>query len=117
MTTELLEEIKGILTEGEFQSRWVLIETYHSIGKLLLEQKEDITKLVHDTAVGLQRSERQLWYAVKFAQKYKNINELPEGKNISFTKIVNKYLTNPKEEEGTHEHIPIQLCSICKIKL
>ena len=34
----LIEESQAILTEAEFQARWALVEGYHRIGKLILEQ-------------------------------------------------------------------------------
>jgi hypothetical protein len=110
---ELIEEIKAILTEGEFTSRWSLIEMNHEIGKLLVEQKRDITEIVHGVAVGLNRSERSLWTAVRFYKQYPNLNLLPEGKNVSMNQIVNKYLTTPKEKEE-HEHKWITICATCK---
>jgi hypothetical protein len=112
MTQELLDEVKGIFTEGEFISRWTLIEMNHHVGKLITEQKEDITNLVHDIAVGIGRSERGLWTAVKFYKQYPSLDLLPVGKNASMNQIINKLLTTPKEQ-AEHVCTPITICSQC----
>lgn len=91
----LASEIKTIITEHVFMSRWTLIEGYWSVGKLIRENNEDdVTDLLQRLAVDLDLSERTLWYAVKCFDKFPDINQIPEGKNISWTKIINKYLTD-----------------------
>lgn len=113
ITEELAEELKAIYTEGEFNSKWSLIETYHKAGELLKD-------IHHDELQGLAkkigRSERTLYYSVKFYQTYPDLNLLPEGKNVSMNKIITKYLTTPKEKEE-HKHTPLVICSGCKQRM
>lgn len=109
------EEIKAILVEAEFNAHWGIIEAHHQIGSLILGLEGDRSKVVQRIAVNIGRSERTLWYAIKFAEQYPKVNTLPEGKNISWGKVVRKYLTSPKDK-AEHEHSWITICSVCKEK-
>ena len=51
-------------------------------------------------AQSLGKSKRTIHYAIQFAREYPDLNLLNEGKNISWSHIVNKYLT-----DGTQKHI------------
>lgn len=109
----LVEDCKDIITETIFTSRWTLIEGYHQLGKRIRQDSEKmpITELVQDLAVTFNKqnmkmfSERTLWYAVQFYDTYPDINKLPEGKNISWNKIITKYLPKAKSEEVESESI------------
>jgi len=97
---ELVDECKGLITEGVFNSRWILIETYHKVGeRLRTEKRMKISDLVNASAVDMGVSERKLWYAVKFYDQYPDIDKLPDGKNASWHKIKTQYLTEGKEKE------------------
>ena len=110
---EAIDEIKGLLVEAEFNARWQLIEAYHQAGKIIVSLPGDRTGVVKRIATGIGRSERMLWYAVKFAEKYKRVDDLPEGKNASWNMVIQKHLTNPAEEKPC-EHVSITLCAKCR---
>lgn len=99
----LKEDCKAIMVEAEFTSRWVLVEGYHALGERIRQDasKTPITELTARLAVDLNKSERTLWYAVQFFDKYPRLDEVPEGKAISWNKIVTKYL--PQEEGKERE--------------
>jgi hypothetical protein len=59
-------------------------------------------------------SERKLWYAVKFFDRFPDLAKVPEGKVISWHKIKTKYLTEGKKEDKECEHDPITICRKCK---
>ncbi len=115
--TELIEDLSGRLTEGFFNSRWELIETYHYLGRRILDDNDnfqragygkkifaEIRKSLED--VGIKTSESSIYRAVQFARKYPSLETLKEGKNISWSKICQKYLPLPKdmqEEEDKNE--------------
>ena len=111
---EVIEEIRNLLTEGEFTSRWTLIQTYHSVGRIIDENK--LSTVLSDVAIKVGRSERTLFRCLAFFRAYPNLNMLPEAKNTSWNKIITKYLPAPKEEKE-HTHDPITICRICKLKL
>ena len=97
----------------------MLVEGYWNVGKLLREYNYN-TKSLQDLAVDVGISERTLWYALQTYDKYKSsvpdlsrnldvgertiyraiqaydefpkIDMLPEGKNITWNKLITKYL-------------------------
>jgi hypothetical protein len=95
----LVEQIRATITESVHSSRWILVEGYWGVGKLIKEDfKEDTTELLQGLAVDVGVSERTLWYSKRLYEKYPDINLLPEGKNITWNKLITKYLVdNPKE--------------------
>jgi len=102
----LIDDCKSILVEGIFNYRWTLIETYHNLGKRILEDEpkmkqggSDLRKTLTQVSNSLGKSERTIYRAVEFAQKYPDIQTLPEGKNISWHKICNNLLPALKEDK------------------
>jgi len=109
----LYDDINELL-EGFFLSQWQLIETYHAIGTRILKEEKDPTPICADLAQRFNRSKRTFLYATKFAQVFPKLDSaLPEGKNITWNKIVTKYLTTSKDQP-THDCEPITVCKICK---
>jgi site-specific DNA-methyltransferase (adenine-specific) len=105
--SQLVDELKATLTEAIFTSRFALVEGYWISGKLIREawrehyENEDptnVTQLLQSLAVDISRSYRTLWYALESYDTYPEMGLLPEGKNISWTKLITKYLTDPREE-------------------
>lgn len=114
----LLDEIQGLFTEGEFNSRWTLIETYHEVGRIICTRLNgNRTDILHAIAPQIGKSVRSLWYATKFYETYPDINALPEGKNITWNKIVTKHLTaTTQKEKCKHEHreiVSFEKCEDC----
>ncbi len=136
----LIDDVKSINVEGVFESRFVLIETYHQIGKRILDDYEKFKskkiygeQIVQCLADSINSNEdengdkvqkidkRSLYYAIKFAKKYPcETSELPYvlsenmGKNVSWTKIVRQELTEPKEECKHEELEQVYRCIKCK---
>lgn len=99
----LKEDIEAIWTEAVFNSRNDLIRGYWEIGERIRQfRKGQVTELLQNLALDLNKSERSLWYAVQMYDmfpEYRRIEELPEGKNLSMNKLITKYLTDGKKEE------------------
>jgi len=96
----LVEEIKNTITESVRNSRWVLVKGYWLIGKLMREEYEsEITKLLQGLAVDVGVSERTLWYSLQAYDKFPELDKIPEGKNISWNKLITLYLPEPKKEK------------------
>ena len=108
----LIEELKATITEGVYNSRWELLKTYHEVGELLTSHR-DLTQDVKMVAVDSGISERTLQRCTRFYEKYPDMEKLPEGKAISWHKLVNKYLPEHKEE-GTVEEF--EVCPMCQGK-
>jgi len=108
----LLEQIKATIIEAVHNSRWSLIEGYHNVGKLIREEanpQENTTKLLSDVAVKTGISERTLWRALACYDKYPKLDTIPEGKNISWNKLITKYLPH-KGSEPKHKEL---ICPHC----
>lgn len=116
VSENIVEEIKQIFTEGEFNHRWSLIETYHEVGKIICKVKANRSDLLQALAPQVGKSVRSLWYASKFYETYPELDRLPEGKNVSMNKIITKYLTTSKQDECTHTEELIEIISfkVCK---
>jgi len=104
----LIEDCRAIYVEAVFTSRWALVEGHWLLGQRIREDDnikklnsnkkytKELTKLLSGLAVKIKVSESDLWRSLSFYDKYPDINKLPEGKNITWNKIVTKYLPLPK---------------------
>lgn len=99
----LKDDIDAIIDKAVFNSRQELIEGYWEVGQRIRQfRKGEVTKLLQDLSLDLNKSERMLWYAVQFYDKFPVLNEiekLEEGKNLSWNKIITKYLPNSRKEK------------------
>ena len=107
----LVEECKDIITEAVFTSRWALVEGYWLLGQRIREDnnidwhaKGSYTYL-QDLANNLKISTRTLHYALQAYDKYPSLDNIPEGKNISWNKLITKYLPEAKEERIAEEEL------------
>lgn len=98
----LVEECDAIITEHVHNSRWTIVEGYHLLGKRILEDAdkfENDKEIVATVAKALNKSTRTIYQSIQFVRKFPDITSLPEGKNISWHKIVNDVLPEPKEKK------------------
>ena len=100
----LIDDCQSIMVEAEFTSRWVLVQGYHSLGLRILAENDNFErqkiygqKIVQRVAESLNKKERTIFNAVKFAKKFPDLAALPEGKDTSWRKICNEYLPEHKE--------------------
>jgi len=110
--TELADDLHGFYTEGIHHSRWELIRTYHEIGKRLV-QNDNFRKYAAGNSGVLSQvtllsgiKERELYRAIQFYDKYPDLDFLPDGKNISWHKIVNNLLPDTTEIKAPPETCP-----------
>ncbi|MDC0449061.1 hypothetical protein OAL67_00435 [bacterium] len=114
-TKILIEDCIALWVEHDFQSRWFRVKGYHELGKRLLEEpKEYGDKFVPLVAESLGKSERTIYRAMEFARKFPDLNLLPEGKNISWYRIINTYL--PSETKNELEPTLIYICPSCSFE-
>lgn len=93
----LIDDILSTITEAKFTARWVLVEGYHKIGERLQGVRND-KKIIVTVTQNTGIKERTLYRAIQFYKKFPDLNLLPEGKNVSWHDICNKYLPVPKDE-------------------
>jgi phage N-6-adenine-methyltransferase len=85
------------------------VEGYHQLGERIVTdenyQKEakGNKSSVQDLAQNLRISERTIYYAIQFYEKYPDLSTVPEGKNISWNKIVTKYLPTQVSYSSTKD--------------
>jgi hypothetical protein len=110
----MVGDCQAIITEGEFTSRFALVDCYHQLGKRILEENDNFERakiygkdIVSKVAVSVGKSDRTIWYALQFAKKYPDLDKLPGGKSVSWRAVVNKYLPDSersKKDQEYHEH-------------
>jgi len=108
--TNVLEEIKDLIIEGEYHARDTLIKTYYKAGQLILKNNLNPQQV----AKYIGRSERMVEYMVKFAQQPKILDSL--DKKDTWTSIIRNRLTDPNNKMEC-EHLEITICKKCRIEL
>ena len=105
----LVDDLKSGWTEHVFISRWALVQGYHFMGKRIRQEEKNmpVSEIIEKAAVDLNISERKLWYAVQFVDKFPDLDKLPDGKNVSWTKIKTQYLPSRSRQDKvkvTYKH-------------
>jgi N6-adenosine-specific RNA methylase IME4 len=102
----LIDDCKNIITEAVHNSRWDLIQGYHQLGERIVTDSEykkweqnRAWAVLQRVAKAIGISNRTLYYAIQFYEKYPSLDTVPEGKNISWKKIVTLYLPQPKDNK------------------
>ncbi len=103
----LVDECKAIITETVFTSRWALVEGYHQLGERIQTDEEwqkyaqGNNERLQGLAKNIGISGRTLYYAIQFYDKYPKLDLVPDGKNISWSKLITKYLPKVAREPST----------------
>lgn len=88
---DLIDELNQILTEYGFAMRWDEVVMWHKVGEILTHTNIRPSQL-GELADILEIDEGDLWDAILFYKKFPDLNLLPEGKDVSWGKIKEKYL-------------------------
>ena len=128
----LVDELKTNIIERRYRIASELLELKWYIGDRILQDigsferskvyGKQVVMLVSES---LNCSERELYRCIQFRKKYPDLDNLPEGKKISWHKIVNKYLSNkptagkdPEDAPCPHRHLEILIrCARCRERL
>ncbi|MEM3077635.1 MAG: MT-A70 family methyltransferase [Candidatus Nitrosotenuis sp.] len=101
----LVDDCKVIITEAVFNSRWALVEGYWNLGKRIREDKILLRgeygradSILQGLAKSINVSTRTIHYALAAYDQYPDLQQIPEGKNITWNKLITKYLTAPPEK-------------------
>jgi len=104
----LVNDCKAIVTERLYRSRQEIIEGWHEVGARIATDKnyQKFAKGNGDRrkqlAADIGASVKTLYYAIQFYEKFPDVSALlettPEGKNISWHKIVKNYLPAPSSD-------------------
>jgi hypothetical protein len=93
----LIDDLKDILTEHIVSVKETVIKMKWEIGERLLEAGEKVVRpLLKKIAEEVSVGERELYRCLAFREKFPTLKELwsrlPEGKNISWHKLVHNYI-------------------------
>ena len=107
----LLEECKAIKIEREYNSRIEIINGKWELGEIIVSSNKDLERkkiygkgIINALSLDLEMSLSDLWACCKFYKKYRYktvsdvLENLPEGKNISWYKITQEYLKDDEKE-------------------
>jgi hypothetical protein len=117
----LIEECDALLVETHCNSHWILLEGYHKLGVLIIQEKENFEnngygqKIVQLVANSLHKSERTIYNAIQLAEQYPDMNTLPEGKAITWSKMCKKYLLANTESccHPEYKKVTTEYCVKC----
>jgi len=105
----LVDDCQTILVEKGYRARMEIIEGYHELGERIetdVKFKKWSNKrggAIRQLADDIKVSNATIYFAIQFYIKWPELSNafesFTEGKEISWFKIVNKYLPEPKENE------------------
>lgn len=100
-----VEEAKATIVEAVSASRWILVEGYWKLGELIRtneivnEYAKGNREFLASLAQNIGISTRTIYYCLQAYDKYPQIDTLPEGKNISWNKLITTYLPESSAKE------------------
>ena len=111
----LIGDCQAIIVESGYTARWVLIEGYHSLGERISQDIDKDPDLVTRVTESLDKSTRTIQRAVQFYNKFPVLDTytFPEGKNVSWHSICNKYLPISKNAKETNNEEEKTKCPTC----
>ena len=133
----LIEELEAIIVETRFNSITELIKGKYLIGVAILEKRGEFERFgygensVNILSKFLKTSACNLYDCLKFAEAFKTWeeaeNELPDGKAISWNKVIKFVLkgkeipkeieqTKPRQKKISKDEVINILCKCCKKK-
>ena len=124
-----IDECRALMVTRVNESRAAILEGYHGLGKLIIKENDSFErhqiygqKIVQCVAESLHMSVRSVYYAMEFARKFPNLESvygLPEGLNISWSKVCKYHLLENKQpcDHQEYEIIQVKVCKHCKKRL
>ena len=104
--TQLVGDLEAIVVERVFEAEDAKVNCYHEVGERILTENDNFERasvygesIVAKIAKSLHTSKRTIYYSIAFAKQYPDMNLLPIGKDMTWSKVI-KLLTTPKEEEA-----------------
>ncbi len=126
----LIKECKTTIIERRYRIAAELLDMKWEVGDRILQDADKFEKLgisggkmCHAVSLALNCSKREIYRCIQFRKKYPKLNDLPEGKNITWHKMVNIYLSDkPKGEDpdGQCQHNQLEIlirCARCRERL
>jgi hypothetical protein len=116
----LVTDCHAIVTERLYRSRQEIIEGWHEVGRRIATD-ENYKKHAHGNseikkrlAVDIGASVKTLYFAIQFFEKYPELSpaleSFEEGKNISWRKIIQNHLPEPRKKITGNEFCTCPKC-------
>lgn len=126
----LIEECRAVIVETKFNSAVEILKGKWELGKRILEEELNFKragygeKIIESVSRDLGISAVHLWKCIQFYKKFttdtfeKVLDQLPEGKAISWYKVYTLYLPKHKQEEKKELEIELKqkTCNHSKLK-
>jgi hypothetical protein len=106
----LVDDCKAINTEADFNSRWERLAGYHAIGRRLVTDaqfmryskngRDILSRVTNSTGI----SERNLYRSMQFFTAFPDLTLLPNGKAMSWRRVVNELLPEPDDKPELFIH-------------
>ena len=93
-----IEEFTDLYVEDSFHVRWTEIEFYHDLGMILAEAQD-----LKPYAKSIKKHESFLKTCVDFYRKYPVLNNLPYGKDISWSRLKKEFETEKRPRISIRE--------------
>ena len=114
---DLVDECRGHIVEARTASAWTLIVAYHAVGcRIISEKKRFEDKGVYGEgiadkvakSIGINR--QYVFDAVRFAEKYPDLNMFPGDKSLTWNRVRQQYLMTAEQKEKEEKS---KLCPNC----
>lgn len=104
------QDLKPLIMVGVQNSRWELLKMYHTLGEEIINHRKQFKEsgiekkgeIIRRVAASLGHSPRTIELAVRFVEKFPDINTIPDGNNASWHKLVNNYLSSGDTKKAVY---------------
>lgn len=95
----MIEDLRSIVVKTENDARLIVIEGYHELGTQMIKYGLNKPEFLTQVAQDLGKSKRTIYRVLQFVEMFPDLSQLPDGLDISWHKICNKYLIGKTENE------------------
>ena len=117
----LVDDCRQNLVEAFTYSKWAVICAYHAVGSRILSEKKNFEgkgiygeNIVEKVAKSIGANRQYIFDAVRFAEKYPNLDMFPGDKSLSWNKVRQQYLISGEQKEKEKK---IKRCPACGVEL
>jgi hypothetical protein len=103
----MIEDLKSLVVRTEVESRMMFIEGYHELGKQLINYGLNKPEFLSQVSQDIGKSKRTIYRVLQFVEMFPDLESLPEGLDMSWHKICNKYLVGNSEIENEEFTMPL----------
>lgn len=102
----LVDECRGHIIEARTASAWTLIVAYHAVGCRIISEKQKFEgkgiygqQIADKVAKSIGINRQYVFDAVKFAEKYPDIQMFPGDKSLTWNRVRQQYLMTAEQKE------------------